>query len=195
MSDSIYDINKKLLLHYGRDTVLNLPCVRVVWTTEQYEWRDNKDGFDIFDESGSIFLRTEYGPHYCDKYPNNPDMWVLESLVPNVNRVNGDLKSAYTYEPLWIFGVANSDRTPIWRAVKLLVDAWKRVLTQQVDAAKTESDLVSAEEVRMAKEKSLIKDILQDNTPDLVYDLVHGHAVTVGDINKTTTEEVTTNGK
>ena len=119
MSDSIYDINHRLIEKYGRDIATNEPRFRVVWTSTQLEKRYGE--FEVFSEGG-IFLREEKGVREEPKYlPEYPD---LVHLSP--------------------------------------------------------SDLIRAEEAKMAKEKQNIKDMLSDETTDISFALKHGTAVTVG---------------
>tara|TARA_R110000868_G_scaffold16913_7_gene74964 strand:- start:928 stop:1479 length:552 start_codon:yes stop_codon:yes gene_type:complete len=176
MSDSIYDINHRLIEKYGRDIATNEPRFRVVWTSTQLEKRYGE--FEVFSEGG-IFLREEKGVREEPKYlPEYPDMWVLEQLVETAGNPYLEMVVKWSYEPLWIFGAANSDRTPIWRAVDLLVR--NRLHGDPNLVHLSPSDLIRAEEAKMAKEKQNIKDMLSDETTDISFALKHGTAVTVG---------------
>jgi len=180
MSTSLFEIdelNRQLVNHYGKDVHSDKARLRIVWSTKQYEWKVNEAGFDIFDETGTIFLRTEFGPHEVEKYPLYPDKWVLEVLVPNTS--TEIVGVTYSYEPLWIFGAANSNPDPIWRAVKLLVDsklAHHRSLTEE---KKNEKDHLAEEEAAKKKEAARDLDRIREDSEPLVLDMVNGSAVTV----------------
>lgn len=178
MSDSIYDINRRLIDKYGRDVVTNEPKFRVVWSTTQLEKRYGE--FEIFTEGG-IYLRTEKGVSEEPKYlPEFPDMWVLEQIMDTAGNPYLEMVVKFSYEPLWIFGAANSDKTPIWRAVDLLVR--NRLHGDPNLVHLSPADLLRIEELKLQKEKEKIKDFLNDETTDISFALKHGTAVTVGDI-------------
>lgn len=175
MSESVEQINVLLVENYGKDVTTSLPRLRVVWTSSQYEIRDNPDGFDIYSDGG-IFLRTEFGPHEVEKYPLYQDHWVLEVLVPSEENIDG---KKYSYEPFWIFGAANSSPQPLWRAIKLLVDA-KLETHREFERKKiTEQDLRDEDNKKKLKEKETMKMMLQDESPELATALHYGQAVTV----------------
>ena len=173
-SDNVFDINRKLLDKYGRDTVLNQPRFRVVWSTSQIEKRYGE--FEIFSEGG-IFLRTERGVSEVRKYEEYPDMWVLEQLQPTAGNPYLEHIVKFSYEPLWVFGAANSNRDPIWKAVDLLVR--NRLHGDPNKINMSPADLERQEEEKLRKEKEHIKEVLQDDVTDLAFSLKHGLAVTV----------------
>lgn len=158
-TESIFDINKKLIQHYGKAVDADMPKLRVVWSTNQYEWRVNPAGFDIYSSEG-LFLRTEFGPKEVEKYPMFPDHWVLEVLVPVVIPELPNVK--YGYEPLWIFGAANSSREPVWKAIKLLIDAKLQHHRDMIAPRETKESLIAKEKAKDEKYKELIKDVLRN---------------------------------
>ena len=186
MSSDIFDINRKLLEKYGRDTVLNQPRFRVVWSTTQIEKRYGE--FEIFSESGDIFLRTEKGVSEVRKYEEYPDMWVLEQLQDTAGNPYLEHIVKFSYEPLWVFGAANSNRDPIWKAVDLLVR--NRLHGDPNKVNMSPADLERQEEDNLRKEKERIKFILQDDVPDLAFALKHGLAVTVPGVGVNNAPEV-----
>lgn len=188
MTENIRFINKKLETIYGKDVSVSQPRFRVVWSTDQYEIRDNPAGFDIYSESGSIFLRTEFGPHEVEKYALHQDMWVLEELSDAAAGM-GILKVKWSYEPRWFFGLGTSNATPIWRAVDLLV---KSIILARETKLDSPTTVLDNEEAKKAKEKILFKDILADASPYIPGCIHDGSAVVVP--NKQFTEEVKTNG-
>lgn len=174
MSD-IYDINKKLIEKYGRDQVQNLPKFRVVWSSSQYEKRYGE--YEIFSDAG-IYLRTDKGVEEVPKYlPEYPDMWVLEELRPTAGNPYLEMVVKFSYEPIWIFGAANSDRQPIWRAVDLLVR--NRLHGDPNNERLSPAALAKLEEEKLEKEKQNVRDMLRDQTPHLAFGLKHGNAVVV----------------
>lgn len=176
--EGVDKINERLVELYGKDIAVSMPHYRIVWSTSQYEWINNKDGFDIYGD-GDIFLRTEYGPREAEKYPLHPDMWVLEVLQPKNTAVESLLVEPikYSYEPLWIFGAGNSSPQPMWIAVKFLVHAHK--FRDEVREKKTENDLILEDLEKLAKEKEACKIYLQNENPILPSLLKSGEAVTV----------------
>lgn len=175
MSEGIEWINRKLIEEYGLDTELGIPKYRIVWSTSQIEKQFGIH--NIFDSSGTIFLRTERGVFEEQKYQGAfVDKWVLEHIKPT--RGNPYLEDivSWSYEPIWIFGAANSNSQPIWRAVVLLIGNvlrghdinWK---------PRSPQDLIREEEERMAREKELCKTILRDDSPIMATKLHSGSAV------------------
>lgn len=158
-TESIVDINLKLLNTYGKAVDADLPKLRVVWSTTQYETRTNPAGFDIYSEEG-LFLRTEFGPKEVEKYPLFPDHWVLEVLTPVVNPELPNTR--YGYEPLWVFGAGNSSKEPVWRAIKLLIDTKLQHHRDMVAEKETKESLIAKEKAKDAKYTELIKDVLRD---------------------------------
>jgi hypothetical protein len=162
MGESVHDINIKIKETYGCHIETGDPKFRISWTTDQFEKRYEE--FEVFTESGAIYLRTEKGVSQVPKYSHDHrDMWVLERLLPTVGNPYLEMVCKYSYEPLWIFGVGNSDRTPIWRAVKLLID--NAIFGDPNYKPLSPSDLVAAEEKRMKQEKIRAKQFLQDQNP------------------------------
>jgi hypothetical protein len=175
-SEGIDVINRRLEEHYGLDVSVSKPNYRIVWTSSQYEIRINPEGFDIYGDEG-IFLRTEFGPHECEKYPEYPDMWVLEALQPKTARDTPILVDPvqYSYEPLFIFGAGRSNPQPIWKAVNFLVHAHK--FRAAVIEKKTDRDLLIEDMKALAKEKEDCKMYLQNENPPLATALHSGEAV------------------
>jgi len=174
MPEDINVINRRLIEFYGKDVSTSLPRFRIVWSSSQYEKRINSMGFDIYSESG-IFLRTEFGTHEVEKYQNNPDMWVLEQLVLAVGQEM--LTENYSYEPRWFFGASGSSPNPVWRAVKLLVDTI--IFCREKREIINSSSADELERQRLAKEKELFKDMIQDESPYLPGAIKAGYAIVV----------------
>jgi len=159
-SEQIGILNKKLKDMYGLDISVSKPRFRIVWSSCEYEVRVNFDGFDIYNDEG-IFLRTEFGSKEVEKYPLHQDMWVLEELVDSIGQP-GLIQNKWSYEPKWFFGQGGSNPIPIWRAVDLLCKAVIFAKDKPLDSYQT---MIDNEEVKMAKEKILFKEILKDNGP------------------------------
>jgi len=175
MSERIEDINEKLIEKYGKNIDSDLPRFRVVWSTDQIEKRYGE--FEVFSEAG-IFLRSEKGIEEVKKYGELcHDKWVLEQLFPTVGNPYLEKVTKYSYEPVWVFGAANSNPTPIWRAVDYLV---RIVLHGDPNAVvKSPADLAREEAEAIEREKIRALDILNNDVPDLAFSLKHGTAVTV----------------
>lgn len=176
MSEGVKVINDKLIEYYGNDPIYSKPYYRIVWSTSQREKR--KGTFKVETESG-IYLRTETCVKDVEKYPFFEDMWVLEILMFNVS--NPELVEKFSYEPLWIFGSGNSERQPIWRAVKLLITA--KLYLQTAQNRLTLTDFQDIEDKRMIAETALFKQMLQNESPYIAGALHDGAAVTVGSNN------------
>lgn len=146
----------------GTDSGIDKPKFRLIWSTNQTEVRYGE--YEIYSESGDIFLRKESKVEEVEKYPLWPDKWILEQLMSTEG--NPYLEKAghkYSYEPRWVFGNANSDPIPVWKYVKLLCD--QCLLMNRV--VKSPSDIEEEELQAKAKEKELFKEMLQDESPYL----------------------------
>lgn len=161
--ETVQEINKLLLDNYGYDMQagIDVPKYRVVWTTDQIEKRYGE--YLRFDDNG-IFIRKEVGvseePKYGDEYK---DMWVLEGTKPTAGNPYLERVVKWSYEPIWIFGAARSDRTPIWRAVRLLVE--NSIHGDPNARTKSPADLQREEDEKIAKERAMIKDYLKNESP------------------------------
>lgn len=168
--ESVAEINRKLIDHYGKDVGSNQPNYRVIKSTGLTETR-----FGTFRDHSSegIFLREVSEIRETLKYPFDQDAWVLEVLT--VNSGNSELKTATSYEPLWIFGNNNSERYPIWRAVDYLVRGSKMIDR----IIKSPQDIKDEELKSIEDEKKLFKIWLQNESPYIAGALYDGAAVTV----------------
>lgn len=174
--EDIESLNKKLVDNYGLDIGLGIPKFRLVWSTTARETRYSE--YEVFSESGDIYLRTEKGVEKdVPKYPLNEDMWVLEQIQSTAGNPYLEMVAKWSYEPLWIFGVGNSDRRPVWRGVQLLVQ--NRLFGDPNSRPKSPTDLIREEAERMRKEKSVCLDIIKNDSPYMASCLEGGQAVTV----------------
>lgn len=175
-------INKKLLDYYGRgitmyanrifsidkysilgtDSSVDLPKFRIVWSTGLTEKRYGE--YEIFSESGDVYLRTEKCVEEVEKYPMWPDKYVLEHLLPADG--NPYLEKAgikYSYDPRWVFGNARSNPVPIWKYVQILCDH----ILNNVREIESPNDIIRKEQAAIEKEKKLFKTMLQNESPYL----------------------------
>jgi hypothetical protein len=106
--ESVEEINRRLVDRFGKDVALNNPNYRVVNTAGLTEHRLGT--FTDLDSNGN-FIREVREVREVEKYPYYENSWVLERLSPNL--VNPELIAKVSYEPIWVFGEANSDPTPI----------------------------------------------------------------------------------
>lgn len=187
MPSEITFINRKLREDYGkgilirnalvgfvtRDISVDLPTLRVVWSTDQREKRYGE--YRVFSESGSIFLRDEQTVEEVRKY-DWLDKWVLECLLPTDG--NPYLEKAgvkYSYEPLWVFGNANSNPQPIWKYIKVFVDEYM----SSGRVKKTMKQLEDEEREKLEAAKAHDLEIIRNDSPDIPFQLKHGLAVVV----------------
>jgi hypothetical protein len=173
-TEDIKLINQRLIDLYGKDVILNLPKFRVVWS----EYTEKRYGqFARFTEEG-IYLRTESGVFEEPKYQGLcTEKWVLEELCPTNGNPYLQMVTPYSYEPVWVFGAANSNPIPLWRAVKLLVEI--RLKGDPNNQLKAPSDYLKADNDRMAAEKSRNKDILKDESPLIPSQIHDGEGIVV----------------
>jgi len=186
--ESIETINQLLLGNYGLGIDGLQPRFRVVWTTDQLEKR--YDEFNEFSEDGNIFLRTVKGVHLTPKYYNwQHDMWVMEELRPTIGNPHLERVVKFSYEPVWIFGLAKSERVPIWRACRLLAE--NKINCKDPNAKiKSPQDLIDEEEAKIAKEKELYKTMLKNESSDIQFALASGAAVSMAGLNGKVNENV-----
>jgi len=175
--ESIDDINKRLVDRYGKDVSLNNPNYRIVNTRGLTEHRYGT--FRDYDDNRT-FIREVSEVREVEKYPFYEDSWVLEKLTPNL--ANAELIAKVSYEPIWVFGQAGSDKNPNWRAVVLLVNASKFVDRVK----KSPQDIKDEEIAQFEKERVLCKEILKNESTLLdgySGSLMDGSAVTVASDN------------
>lgn len=168
--ESIEDINKRLVERFGKSVSLDNPKYRVINTAGLTELR-----YGTFEDyAGDTYLRTVTEVREVPKYPFYENHWVLEALQGNDN--NTELVTKISYEPIWVFGAANSDPNPIWKAVELLVHTH---LFARSKNTLTLKDIDAAELRQYIKEKALFKDILQNDSPYIAGAIHDGAAVVV----------------
>jgi hypothetical protein len=179
LREDIRLINERLEDIYGKNVELNLPKFRIVWS----EYTEKRFGqFVRFSEEG-IFLHTEEGVFEEPKYVGFcSEKWVLEELKDTIGNPYLQDIVKYSYEPVWVFGSANSNPNPIWRAVNLLVqirlkgDPNKPIIRNKDDVDKLEAKQYAAEKARA-------KDILKNERPNFAGNaasVVDGDAVVIG---------------
>lgn len=122
LTETIEDLNKRLIEHFGIDTLSSKPIWRIVWSEDQYEWR-----FGTYDDitPAGLYLRTVTETRYVPKYRQwIQKKYVLERLVivPEVNK--DDLPSEkMSYEPIWVFEDKNGNYLPPkWEPAKWIID-------------------------------------------------------------------------
>lgn len=153
-----FDINKRLIRLYGRDTAVDLPKWRLVRSESQTEKRTGN--YNLF--YGDIFIRNETGTREVMKYHYIKPCWVLEKLMiaNNDNDYNLLGQRKYSYEPLYVFLDKNNKKLPLaWRPVELVIyminEASKPFLTEQ--------DHLDLEAKKIIKEQEKTKEVLFGN--------------------------------
>lgn len=170
-NETIDQLNKKLVDVYGCDVSSDNPRYRISWAEHQTEMR--RGTFVDFDEETGRFLREVTETRLCLKYPRNQDCWVLERFT--YNEGNPDLPAKVSYEPIWIYGAANSDPNPDWPHTEILVNCNRYIKRRQL----TSSELQDVEDKKFLKEKAKFKAMIQNESEYLVGALVAGAAVSV----------------
>ncbi len=147
-------INVTLLDHYGR--LENLQTWRIVWSTDQREWRYGT--YEDFTTEG-IFIREVTERREVPKYAQwAPDKWVLERLIVvpvDSSPDHPQIDTALSYEPLWTF---QDDLPPEWVAVKFIVDSVHENMRQHDTGVKHRDPDSTPDEAAYNKEVRL-KDI------------------------------------
>lgn len=163
-------INKQLLDTFGKPVALDKPHFRIVWSTDQLEkcYRENA----VFTESG-IFLRNEKGVSEGPKYPMFENKWVLERLYQTAGNPYLEEVVPYSYEPVWVFGSANSNPDPNWKAVLFMLNGMLFSKKKFLTAA----DVKLLEIEQIAQEKAKFKEMLKDDSPYIAGMLKSGSAV------------------
>lgn len=170
-NSTIDSLNKKLADTYGCDVSSDNPRYRIVWSEHQTEYRHGK--FEDYDEETGRYLRTATETRLCLKYPQNPDCWVLERFT--YNEGNPDIPAKTSYEPIWVYGAANSDPNPDWPHTEILVNANMYIKRRQI----TKSEMQDIQDAKFLKEKDKFKRMIQNESEYLVGALVAGAAVSV----------------
>lgn len=169
-NDTIDALNRKLADTYGLDIASDNPRYRIVWADHQLEYR--KGTFEDHSDEG-IFLREVTEVRQVQKYPLYPETWILEKLQNNVS--NPELMSKRSFEPIWVYGAANSDPNPDWPHTAIIVNSDLYIKRKQM----TKSDYEDAADKKFIAEKALFKTMIQDQSEYLVGALVSGAAVSV----------------
>lgn len=119
LPSDVIEINKRLIDHYGIETDSNNPMFRVVWSEDEYEYRESS-----ITPNGIHLIQPQV--QYLPKYEHlTRDRWILERLVlvpEQHQRELGGIKKSY--EPLWTFENA-FDGTYLpakWEAAKFAID-------------------------------------------------------------------------
>lgn len=157
-------VNKRLLDNYGRG-LQDLPKYRVVWGGAEKETRT---GLFVKHTEAGIYLGEAVLTQEVEKYPQWKDYWILEFIQPN--HFNHELKSKYSYEPIWIFKDRNDNPLPYdWEVIEKIVYYH---INGQAKPAPTQRQLDHAEEEKIQKEKAETLDYLQHDEafPDKMYD-------------------------
>ena len=145
------------------------PKFRIVHSEGQYEKRFG----DFEDRTPEGFLIRRIGEvREVPKYPMvSPPTWVLERYLPNTN--NPELKSNFSYEPLWVFHDINEQPVyPTRQAIQLLLS---RVYADRIK--KTDKDHYEEDQAKLLKEKQEARDILDNKVPEMVSRLRQGTAI------------------
>ena len=147
------DINRRLILLYGRDTTYDKPNWRVVWTDELVEKREGE--WEDFTPAG-IYLGTKKGIREVKKYDYLKPCWMLEKLHHAMIRgVHDEVKEPYTYEPIYPFLDKDDNNLPLnWKVVEIIVHAWTYGERQFMDHKAEEQKRYDAE---VAKARDLIE--------------------------------------
>ena len=156
-------INVTLLDHYGR--LENLQTWRIVWSTDQREWRYGT--YEDFTTNG-VFIRKVTERREVPKYSQwAPDKWVLERLVVvpvDPNPDHPEIDSVLSYEPLWVY-----DERPDWVGTKFIVDQVYRNMKQHDTGVKYKDPDSDPREAAYNKEERLkdIEDSLFGNETEI----------------------------
>lgn len=182
LTEKVDSLNQQLIDLYGIDTITGMAMWRIVWSDDQFEWRQGT--YDDYSPAG-IYLRTVTEVRWVPKYRQwIRSKWVLERLVLIPEISSGDLPATkLSYEPLYPFETNSGQYLPP------RIDATQFVI-ETVLAAQGKSSLakykdpvsgLSAEDYRDMKEAEIqsIQEELFGNETDTGDALAHGEAVIV----------------
>lgn len=160
---TVNETNKRIADLFGRDTISGIPKFRVVWSSDQTEFRRVGEGVN-----SSMQLMP--------KYSYKPGRWVLEKWMEGGH---ADLASPVNYEPIWFFeDKAGNYLFPVERAVIVLIQC----LLNPVKL--TPSQVLDADAKQFEAEVAYFYDYFDNERPYLASKLEAGEAVTVGDVSK-----------
>lgn len=181
-TEKVDSLNQQLIDLYGIDTITGMAMWRIVWSDDQFEWRNGT--YEDYSPAG-IYLRTITEVRWVPKYRQwIRSKWVLERLVLIPEISSGDLPATkLSYEPLYPFETNSGQYLPP------RLDAAQFVI-ETVLAAQGKSSLakykdpvsgLSAEDYRDMKEAEIqsIQMELFGNETDTGDALAHGEAIIV----------------
>lgn len=149
-------INHRLRETYGLHVECEQALFRVSLAGEETERRE---GEFWFSESGIAYSVPQKEIRTVKKYEAvfDDNQWVLEILTW-IPHTHGEIKSGYTYEPLWAFPAG----LPLnWNACQRV--CYSYINKVKSDNPKNQKECDLAEQARLAKNKAIIKNRL-DNT-------------------------------
>lgn len=145
----VIEINKKLVDYYGIETESSNPIWRVVWSSEEMEYRESTHtpgGMEL------LFPQVQYLPKYKHYIV---DRWILERLVLipewQQKELAGNQKS---YEPIWVFqnGYDGTYLPAKWEVAQFVIDlVYAAQGKSSVAKYKDEENTPEARQVRINK--------------------------------------------
>lgn len=112
-------INELLEVRYGKDEIRNKARYRLVWSTNQTEFRHGT--YEVF--QGHIYIRTETGTIEVPKYPHFPNCYLLENFVFAPIAEIPESKNGH-YESIYAFQTPDGDALePLFRVCELVIFA------------------------------------------------------------------------
>src|SRR6187402_3004152 len=158
------EINKRLLLLYGKEKYSLQPKYRIVRSEKQTEKRYGS--YDVLTQETGIWLGVKQGLVEIKKYWYMKDTWLLERVEPNTNR-RDVFYDKYTYEPIFPFLDKDDNLLPLnWRAIEFIVGKLERA---ERKVMLTEEDHRQEEEKKQKAEEEKVYGIL--DSPDPIKEL------------------------
>jgi len=124
LPESIEALNKRLVEHFGIDTISADPIYRIVWSNFQHEKRLTQ-----YTSTGVALLYPEV--REMPKYQYIDSKYILERLtvVPAVNQ--DELTTKISYEPIYVYEDRKGNYLPpLWQVTKLVIDALNAAMGQ-----------------------------------------------------------------
>ncbi len=144
-------INQRLRDQFGSDVSSDKPIYRIVWSSDELEYRTGL--FCDYSPGTNILIRSVYETRLVKKYNYiNPPEYILECLMPNQH---DEIKAKLSYEPIWTFG---EQHDIVWRALELLI-----YTIRNPHKPFTDEQLATMENEELIKDAELIDKMLQEN--------------------------------
>lgn len=163
----IETLNRNLINFYGKDQSTNLPNWRIVWSEDQFEFRQGE--YEDRTSEG-LLIRRVNEVRFVPKYRQwTPKKWCLEGLIP-IPSINAEElpSSKLSYELFYAFPYKDGKPLiPVWPAVRLVIEEVLRKVNARGQGPlyrDPENDPVVADGMKEQRLKELEEDLFGNET-------------------------------